>query len=175
MPRTPKKEGLFSSREIQKKVGELARELSRDYRGKDLLMIGVLNGAFVFLADLVKKMTIPVTVDFVRLASYGSGTESQGQIRLSKPVELPVAGKDLLIVEDIVDTGMTLDFFKRSLQEQNPRSVKICALIDKGERRELPVTVDYVGFLVPAGFIVGYGLDYNEQYRQLPALYLLHF
>jgi hypoxanthine phosphoribosyltransferase len=175
MPRNPQKERLFSSREIQRRVGELARALSVDYQGRDLLMIGVLKGAFIFMADLAKKMTIPVRMDFVRLASYGSGSKSQGRVEVVKPLELPVAGKDVLIVEDIVDTGLTLDFFSRSLREENPRSVKICAFIDKGERRELPVEIDYVGFTVPEGFLVGYGLDYDEQFRHLPALYRLHF
>jgi hypoxanthine phosphoribosyltransferase len=175
MSPTPKKERLFSSREIQQRVAELARTLSKDYRGKDLLMIGVLKGAFMFMADLARKMTIPVRMDFVRLASYGPGCESRGSVQVIKPVELPVAGKDILIVEDIIDTGLTLDFFSHTLLEDNPRSLKICALVDKGERRELPVAIDYVGFTVPQGFLVGYGLDYDEQYRHLPALYRLHF
>jgi hypoxanthine phosphoribosyltransferase len=175
MPRTPLKERLFSSREIQQRVRELARTLSADYRGRDLLMIGVLKGAFMFMGDLAKRITIPFRMDFVRLASYGPGSESQGRVQVIKPVELPVAGKDVLIVEDIIDTGLTLDYFSRSLHQDNPRSVKICALIDKGERRELPVEIDYVGFTVPEGFLVGYGLDYDEQYRHLPALYRLHF
>jgi len=173
MTRTPPKERLFSSREIQKRVGELARTLSRDYRGRELFLIGVLNGAFIFLADLVKRMTIPVQIDFVRLSSYGSGSESQGRIKVIKPTEFPLAGKSVLIVEDIVDTGLTLDFLCRSLKEQNPESVRICALVDKRERRKLPVSIDYTGFVVPSGFIVGYGLDFNEQYRQLPAIYRL--
>lgn len=175
MNRTPKRERLFSSREIQKRVGDLARVLSRDYQGRELLMVGVLKGAFIFMADLAKKMTIPFQMDFVRLASYGGGSRSQGRVRVTKPVELPVTGKDILIVEDIVDTGLTLDFFRRSLGEKNPSSIKICALVDKGERRALPVPIDYTGFIVPEGFIVGYGLDYGEAYRHLPALYKLHF
>lgn len=173
MSRSPQKERLFSSREIQQRVGELARTLSEDYRDRDLLMIGVLKGAFMFMADLAKRMTIPFRMDFVRLASY-QGSESRGRIQVIKPVELPVAGKDVLIVEDIVDTGLTLDFFRRSLKEGRPRSIKICAFIDKGERRELPVAIDYLGFQVPEGFLVGYGLDYDEQYRHLPAVYRLH-
>jgi hypoxanthine phosphoribosyltransferase len=173
MIRSYRKERLLSSREIQKRVGELARTLSRDYRGRELVLVGVLNGAFIFLADLVKRMTIPVQIDFVRLSSYGSGSESRGQITVSKPTELPLAGKAVLIVEDIIDTGLTLDFLRRSLQEQNPESIRICALVDKSERRKLPVVIDYVGFVVPSGFIVGYGLDFNEQYRQLPAIYRL--
>ena len=173
MAQTLQKERLFSSREIQKRVGELARTLSRDYRGRELVLIGVLNGAFIFLADLVKRMTIPVHIDFVRLSSYGSGSESQGRIKVIKPTEFPLTGKSVLIVEDIIDTGLTLDFLCRSLKEQNPESIGICTLVDKSERRKLPVAIDYVGFVVPSGFIVGYGLDFNEQFRQLPAIYRL--
>jgi hypoxanthine phosphoribosyltransferase len=173
MSRTPKKERLFSSREIQKRVGELARTLSRDYRGQDLVLVGVLNGAFIFLADLVKRMSIPVQIDFVRLSSYGGGSESRGRITVVKPTEFPLAGKSVLIVEDIIDTGLTLDYLCRSLREQHPESIRICALVDKSERRKLPVSVDYTGFVVPSGFIVGYGLDFNEQFRQLPAIYRL--
>jgi len=173
MPRSLKKVRLLSSREIQKRVGELARSLSRDYQGRELVLVGVLNGAFIFLADLVKRMTIPVQVDFVRLSSYGSGSESRGRITVSKPAELPLAGKSVLIVEDIIDTGLTLDFLSRSLQEQHPESIRICALVDKSERRKLPVSLDYTGFVVPSGFIVGYGLDFDQQFRQLPAIYRL--
>jgi hypoxanthine phosphoribosyltransferase len=173
MSRTPQKERLFSSRQIQKRVGEMARTLSRDYRGRDLVLVGVLNGAFIFLADLVKRMTIPVQIDFVRLSSYGNGSESRGRITVSKPTELPLTGKSVLIVEDIIDTGLTLDFLCRSLKEQHPESIRICALVDKNERRKLPVSIDYVGFVVPSGFIVGYGLDFNERFRQLPAIYRL--
>jgi hypoxanthine phosphoribosyltransferase len=173
MSRSPSKERLFTSREIQKRVGELARTLSREYKGRELVLIGVLNGAFIFLADLVKRMTIPVQIDFVRLSSYGSGSESQGRIKVIKPTEFPLAGKSVLIVEDIIDTGLTLDFLCRSLREQNPESIRICALVDKSERRKLPVSIDYTGFVVPSGFIVGYGLDYNEQFRHFPAIYRL--
>ncbi len=173
MPQNLRKERLFSSREIQKRVRELAQTLSKDYKGRDLVLVGVLNGAFIFLADLVKRMTIPVQIDFVRLSSYGSGSESQGRIKVVKPTEFPLIGKSVLIVEDIIDTGLTLDFLCRSLKEQHPESIRICTLVDKSERRKLPVPIDYVGFSVPSGFIVGYGLDFNEQFRQLPAIYRL--
>jgi len=153
----------------------LARAISRDYRDKELILIGVLNGAFIFMADLVKNLTLPVQIDFVRLASYGSRTRSQGKIRVTKSVELPLAGKEILVVEDIVDTGLTLEFLRNLLEKEGPKSIRFCALIDKKERRQVPINVDYTGFRVTEGFIVGYGLDFNEQYRNLPALYQLQF
>ena len=153
----------------------MARSISRDYRDKELILIGVLNGAFIFMADLVKNITLPVQIDFVRLASYGSRTQSQGRIRVTKSVELPLAGKEVLVVEDIVDTGLTLEFLRNLLEKEGPKSIRFCALIDKKERRQVPINVDYTGFRVAEGFIVGYGLDFNEQYRNLPALYHLQF
>jgi hypoxanthine phosphoribosyltransferase len=127
------------------------------------------------MADLVKNLTLPVQIDFVRLASYGSRTRSQGKIRVTKSVELPLAGKEILVVEDIVDTGLTLEFLRNLLEKEGPKSIRFCALIDKKERRQVPINVDYTGFRVTEGFIVGYGLDFNEQYRNLPALYQLQF
>ncbi len=153
----------------------MARSISRDYRDKELILIGVLNGAFIFMADLVKNITLPVQIDFVRLASYGSRTQSQGKIRVTKSVELPLAGKEVLVVEDIVDTGLTFEFLRNLLEKEGPKSIRFCALIDKKERRQVPINVDYTGFRVTEGFIVGYGLDFNEQYRNLPALYHLQF
>jgi hypoxanthine phosphoribosyltransferase len=176
MPTPVKKERLYSQREILKRVQELARTISQDYQKKeDLILIGILKGAFIFMADLAKHLSIPVTMDFVRLASYGSRSQSQGEIRLTKTLELPIRGKHLLVVEDIVDSGMTLKFLLEYLKREEPKSVRICALIDKSERRQAAVPVDYVGFSVSEGFIVGYGLDFDEHYRQLPGLYLLHF
>lgn len=170
-----KKERLYSQREIQKRVKELARSISQDYKNKDLILIGVLKGAFVFLSDLSRHLSIPVKLDFVRLASYGSQSHSQGKIRFTKAIELPIRDKHILVVEDIVDTGLTLKFLQEFLNKENPKSVRICALIDKNERKEFPMTIDYLGFSVPQGFIVGYGLDFDEQYRHLPSLYRLHF
>ena len=175
MPFPAKKERLYSPREIQKRVKELARIISKDYKEEELVLIGVLKGAFVFMSDLARNLTIPVKLDFVRLASYGSGSKSQGKIRFTKAIELPIRGKHILVVEDIVDSGLTLKFLQEFLKKENPKSVRICALIDKNERREVSITVDYCGFSVPKGFIVGYGLDFDEQYRHLPGLYHLHF
>lgn len=175
MPVPIKKQKLFSSQEIRKKVKELAQAISRDYPQEELILIGVLKGAFMFLSDLVRYLTIPVKVDFVRLASYGSGTQSQGKIRFTKALELPIRDRHIVVVEDIVDSGLTMKFLKDFLMKENPKSVRICALIDKTERRQVPIEVDYVGFSVPKGFIVGYGLDFDERFRQLPALYHLEF
>jgi len=170
-----KKERLFSRREIQQKIKELARTISTDYKKEELVLVGVLKGAFVFMSDLARNLTIPVKLDFVRLASYGSQSKSQGKVRLTKSIELPIRDKHILIVEDIVDTGLTLKFLQDFLKKENPKSVRICALIDKSERREVPIVVDYVGFSIPKGFVVGYGLDFDEQYRHLPGLYHLVF
>ncbi|MFH0788563.1 MAG: hypoxanthine phosphoribosyltransferase [Pseudomonadota bacterium] len=175
MPSPVKKERLYSQREIQKKIKELARAISKDYRKEELVLIGVLKGAFVFMSDLARNLSIPVKLDFVRLASYGSQSRSQGKIRLTKAIELPIRDKHILVIEDIVDSGLTLKFLLDFLNKENPKSVRICALIDKTERREVPILVDYVGFSISKGFIVGYGLDFDEQYRHLPGLYHLVF
>jgi hypoxanthine phosphoribosyltransferase len=174
MPTPFMKKQLYSRREIQKRVRELARIISADYRKQDLVLVGILKGAFIFMSDLARYLSIPVTMDFVRLASYGSQTRG-GAIRLTKPLELPIQGRNVLIIEDIVDTGLTLRFLIDYLKKEAPRSVRICALIDKSERREVSIPVDYVGFSIPDGFIVGYGLDFDERYRHLPALYHLQF
>jgi hypoxanthine phosphoribosyltransferase len=167
----PKLKLLYSNHEILQKVRDLATEIEKDYQGKDPLLIGVLKGSFVFLSDLVRSVRIPVRIDFVRLASYGSHTVSSGNVRITKDIELDVAGQDLLIVEDIVDTGLTLQFLYESVLARNPRSLRICSLINKTSRREVEVTVDYTGFTLEGGFLVGYGLDLREQYRNLPDIH----
>ncbi len=156
---------------IAKRVEELAAEISRDYAGRDLVLVGVLKGAFIFLADLVRSLTIPAVVDFVRLRSYGSGTSPTSEVHVTKDVEEPLQGRDVLIVEDIMDLGFTLDFLRQHLLAQSPASVKICCLVDKRERREVEVPLDYVGFVVERGFLVGYGLDCAEQNRNLPEIF----
>jgi hypoxanthine phosphoribosyltransferase len=160
---------------IQSRVKELASQISSDYSGKELIAVGILNGSVFFLADIVREMTIPIKIDFIRAASYGSGNSSCGDVRLTKTLEIPIRDKSLLLIEDIVDTGLTLSKILDIVWEQKPESVKICALIDKQERREKKITVDYCGFKVKEGFLVGYGLDYNEQYRCLRDIYELHF
>ena len=161
------REVLIPQNKIQERVKELARWISSDYAGREPLFIGILNGAVFFFTDLVKELTIPSRIDFIRAASYGSAMTSSGAIRLLKDVELPVAGKDLIVVEDIVDTGLTLTHIIRMLEERGPNSIRLCALIDKKERREQAVTIDYCGFQVEQGYLIGYGLDYDEQYRYL--------
>ncbi len=162
---------LYSQRDISLRVKELALQISKDYEGKELFLIGILKGAFIFLSDLVRALQIPVKIDFVRLQSYGSKTESSLEVKLTKDIESAIEGKEVLIVEDIVDTGITLRFLLQRLRERNPRSLKICALIDKEQRRKAEIDVDYVAFRLSGGFVVGYGLDFDEKYRYLPGIY----
>ena len=164
---------LISRAEIARRVAELGEQIGRDYAGRDLVMVGVLKGVFIFMADLVRALPFPVEVDFVRLCSYGAGTETSGEVVITKDVELSLTGRDVLIVEDIVDTGLTLAFLKEHLSRHQPRSLKICCFIDKKERREVEVPLDYVGFPVEKGFLVGYGLDCGEQCRTLPEIFVI--
>ena len=164
---------LISREAIAGRVKELAGEISRDYQGRDLVMVGVLKGAFIFLADLVRELSYPVEIDFVRLASYGGATSPTGEVQITKDVELSLEDRDVLIVEDIMDLGFTLDFLKKHLATHQARSVKICVLVDKRERRQVEVPLDYVGFVVEKGFLVGYGLDCGEKQRTLPEIYAL--
>jgi hypoxanthine phosphoribosyltransferase len=162
---------LYSRDQVARRVGELAAAISHDYAGTDLVLIGILRGAFVFLADLVRQLTIPAVVDFISAASYGSRTQTSGQVIISKQLQVPVYGRNVLLVEDIEDTGVTLQAIQSTLKELEPRSINVCALIDKQERRVVDVPIDYVGFKIDKGFIVGYGIDYAEQYRCLPDIY----
>jgi hypoxanthine phosphoribosyltransferase len=164
---------LLSEKEIQQKVGALARKISKDFSGREVLLIGVLKGAFIFLADLARKITIPVKLDFVRLASYGSETQSSGKIKITKDLETPLKGKDVLIVEDIIDTGITIHHLFQRLKARRPCSLKVVALLDKPARREVDFRADYVGFQIEDHFVVGYGLDCAEEYRNLRAIYVL--
>lgn len=164
---------LFSREQIQEAVQRLGRQISSDYRGKRPLLIGVLKGAFVFLADLIRHLSIPVEVDFVRLSSYGAGKETSGVVKMGKDLEAEVRGRDVIVVEDIVDTGISLKFLLEELSSRGPSSLRVCALLDKKHRREVPVKVDYVGFEIERGFVVGYGIDYAERYRELPEIYVL--
>ena len=168
-----KKEILIPREDIQKRVKDLAGQISSDYEGREPLLIGILNGVIFFFADLVREISIPTKMDFIRASSYGSGNESSGTVRLTKDVELPVQGKPVIIVEDIVDTGLTLTHIAKMLKDKGAESVKICALIDKLERRSCAVRIDYLGFRIREGFIVGYGLDYNEEYRYFADIYVL--
>ncbi len=162
---------LISQEQIASIVQGLADRISRDYSGKELVLVCILKGAFMFLSDLVRHLKIPAKIDFVRLASYGSGMKSSGNIEITKDIELSVEGKDVLIIEDIIDSGHTLEFLKERLILSSPRSVKICALLDKKGRREVGMAADYLGTEVDDVFIVGYGIDFNENYRHLPEIY----
>lgn len=163
---------LISQDEIQKRVLEISKQLSEDYAGKDLMLICILKGSIFFFADIFRNMTIPTKIDFMAVSSYGSGTTS-GELKISKDLKEPIEGKDVLIIEDIVDSGRTLSKLKQLLLERNPASVKICSLLDKPDRRIVDVDVDYVGFCIPDEFVVGYGLDYDENYRQYQDIYVL--
>lgn len=164
---------LISRDDIARRVQELGAQISRDYRNKELIMVGILKGAFIFLADLVRALEFPVEIDFVRLMSYGAGTTSSGEVRITKDIELPIKDRHVLVVEDIVDIGYTLYYLRQHLALKHPLSLKVCCLIDKKERRAVDVPLDYVGFTVEKGFLVGYGLDCGEKMRNLPEVYEL--
>jgi hypoxanthine phosphoribosyltransferase len=167
------KEILFPYKVIQKRVKELADQISGDYTGRELIVIGILKGAFIFMADLVRAMSTPCRIDFVRVASYGEGSESSGKAVMTKDIETSINGRDILIVEDIIDTGLTLKYLVEWLKERNPHSLKVCALLDKRKRRKVSFEADYVGFTIDDGFLVGYGLDFSERYRFLPEIYVI--
>ena len=162
---------VLSKEEIEVAVANLAKKISADYKNRELVLVGVLKGAFVFLADLCRHLTIEVKVDFVRLASYGMNRSSSGEVRLTKELEIDIQNKDVLIVEDIIDTGLSLTFLVDYLKSFKPRAVRICTMIDKRQRRETDIRIDYAAHVVDKGFLVGYGLDYAEIYRNLPAVY----
>lgn len=161
---------MISQRRLQNKVKELARKISRDYKGKKLVLIGILKGAFVFMSDLIRELTIPVELDFIQVSSYGASTTSSGAIKIKKDIDLPIVGKHVLLVEDIIDYGYTLDYLLKFLKNRKPKSVKICVMLDKPSRRRVRVPIAYRGFEVPDKFIVGYGLDFAEKFRNLPYL-----
>jgi hypoxanthine phosphoribosyltransferase len=162
---------LVSREQIASIVKDLAARISADYGQSELVLVCVLKGGFMFLSDLVRHLRMPVQIDFVRLASYGSGMRSSGRIEITKDVEVSMEGKDVLVVEDIIDSGRTIRFLKERLALSNPRSVKVCTLLDKKIRREVEMEADYVGKEVDDVFIVGYGIDFNEAYRNLPEIY----
>ncbi len=165
---------VLKKSDINNMVAQVARRISSDYQDHELILIGVLKGAFVFLSDLMLNLSIPVQVDFVGAASYGSDTSSSGRINLTKAVEIDVKNKDVLVVEDIVDTGLTLSYIIDYLKSFKPKTIKVCTLLDKRQRRQANVKIDYAcHIVVTEGFLVGYGLDYDEDYRNLPEIYHL--
>lgn len=164
---------VFSEERIQERIGEIAAQISNDYAGSEVLVVGVLNGVFMFYADLLKKLTIPVRVDFIRLASYGSETESTGRILMTKDIETELTGKHVVVLEDIADSGLTLNWLRRHLVARGAASTRVCVLVNKLERRGVEVDLDYVCFEVQEGFLVGYGMDYDGRYRHLKEIYHL--
>lgn len=166
-------EVLYSEEYLAGVVKELGRRISEDYQGKNLLMVSVLKGSVVFMADLMRAVTIPCSIDFMSVSSYGSGTKTSGVVKIIKDLDINLEGKDLLLVEDILDSGMTLHYIRDMLSQRNPSSIRLCTLFDKPERRAVDITADYFGVVVPDAFIVGYGLDYDEKYRNLPYVGIL--
>jgi hypoxanthine phosphoribosyltransferase len=164
---------LINRHDIAEAVNRLACEIEWDYQGKQPLLIGVLKGSLVFMADLIRQLDLPLELDFVRLSSYGAGRESSGRVRVVQGVKTPVKGRDVLVIEDIVDTGITISFLLGYLEKKRPASLKLCTLTDKPSRRRVPIPIDYLGFNVPNKFIVGYGLDCDEKFRNLPQIYTL--
>ena len=160
-------EVLIDEPTLQTRIAELGEELSNDYAGKDLLLVGVLKGAVFFMADLMRSLTVPCEVDFMAISSYGAETDSSGVVRILKDLDIPLQGLDVLIVEDIIDSGLTLSYLMRNLRARDPASLEVCALLTKPGRREIEVPVKYVGFEIPNRFVIGYGLDYAERYRNL--------
>jgi hypoxanthine phosphoribosyltransferase len=166
-------EALVSQEDLERRVRELGVEISRDYDGRDLFLVGVLKGAVFFLSDLMRHIEVPCEVDFMAVASYGSSTDSSGVVRILKDLDATIEGKDVLIVEDIIDSGLTLSYLLRTLRAREPRSLEVCALLTKPERREVDLPIRYTGFEIPNKFVIGYGLDHAERYRNLPYVAVL--
>lgn len=164
---------LITEEELKECVKKLGEQISRDYQGKNLLMVSVLKGSVVFMSDLMRSITIPAQIDFMSVSSYGSGVKTSGVVKIIKDLDQQLEGKDLLIVEDILDSGMTLSYLSQLLRARSPRSIRIATLLDKPERRTADIQADYYGFRVPDAFVVGYGLDYSEKYRNLPYIGVL--
>ena len=159
---------LVSNEDLRRRIGELGAEISRDYEGRDLVMVGVLKGAVLFIADLMRDLTVPCEIDFMAVSSYGSETDSSGVVRILKDLDAPIEDRDVLIVEDIIDSGLTLHYLIKNLRARNPRSLEVCSLLTKPERRRVDLPIRYVGFEIPNRFAIGYGLDHAQRYRNLP-------
>jgi hypoxanthine phosphoribosyltransferase len=165
---------LIEEERLQSRIRELGAELSMDYAGRELLLVGVLKGAVFFMADLMRSLTVPCEIDFMAISSYGASTDSSGVVRILKDLDINIEGRHVLVVEDIIDSGLTLSYLLRNLESREPASLEICALLTKPTRREIDVPVRYVGFEIPNKFVIGYGLDYAERYRNLPYVGVLH-
>ena len=167
-------ETLIDEETLKRRIIELGEEISNDYAGQDLLLVGVLKGAVFFMADLMRSLTVPCEIDFMAISSYGAATDSSGVVRILKDLDINIEGRHVLVVEDIIDSGLTLSYLLRNLESREPASLEICALLTKPERREIDVAVRYVGFEIPNKFVIGYGLDFAERYRNLPYVGVLH-
>ncbi|WP_411277908.1 hypoxanthine phosphoribosyltransferase [Gaiella sp.] len=167
-------EVLIDEPTLQARIAELGAEISADYGGRDLLMVGVLKGAVFFMADLMRELTVTCEIDFMAISSYGAATDSSGVVRILKDLDINIAGRDVLVVEDIIDSGLTLSYLMRNLRARRPGSLEICALLTKPDRRRVDVPVKYVGFEIPNKFVIGYGLDFGERFRNLPFVAVLH-
>lgn len=166
---------LFSEEEVDARIRQMGEQISRDYAGREVHLICVLKGGSFFMCELAKRITVPVYLDFMSVSSYGSATKSSGVVKIVKDLDAPLAGRDVIVVEDIVDTGHTLSYLLEMLKGREPASLKLCTLLDKPDRREVEVPVDYTGFVIPDKFIVGYGLDYDQKYRNLPYIGTVEF
>ncbi len=164
---------LYTQEELAQRVTELAEAINRDYEGKKLILISVLRGSFIFMADLARQIKHPCLIDFMSVSSYGKGTSSSGQVQITKDLSEDISGLDVIVVEDILDSGNTLSYLLRLLEQRHPASIRLCTLLDKPDRRVKPITADYAGFAIPDAFVVGYGLDYAEKYRNLPYIGIL--
>lgn len=164
---------LFSQQELQRKVNELGEQITRDYAGKEPIFVGVLKGCFVFMADLMRAVNLPCQIDFMAVSSYGKGTTSSGNVQINKDLSYDIAGRDVIIVEDILDSGVTLSYLMKILEARGANSIRLCTLLSKPERHKVEVPIDYLGFEIPDEFVVGYGLDYAEKYRNLPYIGVL--
>jgi len=167
-------EVLVGATELRARVAELGQEISADYAGRELLLVGVLKGAVFFMADLMRSITVPCEIDFMAISSYGASTDSSGVVRILKDLDINIEGRHVLVVEDIIDSGLTLSYLLRNLESRGPATIEICALLTKPARREIDVPVRYVGFEIPDRFVIGYGLDFAERYRNLPYVGVLH-
>jgi hypoxanthine phosphoribosyltransferase len=166
-------EVLFNEHKIQDRVRELAQQITMEYSGKNPVMVGILKGGFVFMSDLVRSITTPIEIDFLAISSYGSGSSSSGVVKIRKDIDVDVSGRDVIIVEDIVDSGLSLQYIRDYISKHNPSSIKVCVLLDKPEAHKIDVKFEFVGFNIGTEFVVGYGLDYNEKYRNLPYIGIL--
>ncbi len=166
---------MYSEEEVTSRIKEIADQINRDYEGKEVHLIGILRGGSFFMCELAKRITVPVTIDFMSASSYGMETTSSGVVKIVKDLEEPIIGRNVIVVEDIIDTGRTLSYLLEMLKERKPESLRLCTLLDKPDRRVVPVHIDYNGYSIPDEFVVGYGLDYAQKYRNLPYIGIVEF